>query len=229
MKRALAVVVGMFGLVAWSAPVAPPPPDVIPAAGATVGRNTKIWIFESGSGVTLFDSNAMEVITTLTTIAIPPFSAFEKLTPMTELRPGRYELRRYQEVVSTFTVIDELDTTPPPQAQVELTSVGKIGAMVSSVTLTGPTTNDTFLVLMGEPQMWEPASAYAVTSTGTAIAYDISAGPQRFKVVRVDAAGNAAEPLEVTTTVPKDRACSVAPVLPLSLLALALLRARRYR
>lgn len=225
--RALAVAVGVFGLVAWSAPITPPPPDVIPATGATVGRNAKIWVFEPGSGVELFDSSSMVVMTTLTTITIPPFSGFEKLTPMTELHGGRYEVRRYGEVVSSFQVIDELDTTPPAPPQVELTSIGKIGSTVSTVTLTGPQTNDSFLVLMGEPQVWEPASAYAAGSKGSAIAYDISSGPQRFKVVRVDAAGNATEPIEVTTTVPKDRACSVAPVIPLSLLALTLLRRRR--
>lgn len=226
--RALVVAVGLSGFAAWSAPVVPPPPEVIPANGAVVGRNTKIWAFASGSGVELFDSTGMPVMVTLTTIAIPPFQAFEKLTPMSELAPGRYEIRGYGQVASTFTVADELDTTPPAQPEVEVSSTGKVGAAQSAVTVTAPpTTADTFLVIMGEPQRWEPASAYAAGSKGSATAYDLRAGEHRLKVVRVDAAGNASEPIDVVTTVPKDRVCSVAPVLPLSLLALALLRRRQ--
>jgi hypothetical protein len=222
--RALALAVFGFATSAWSAPVVPPPPDMIPATGATVGRNTKIWVFEAGSGVQVFDSSGMTVEVTLTTITIPPFRGFEKLTPMTELQPGRYEVRAYGQVGSTFTVADQVDTTPPAPPQVEVSATGKVGNFDSAVTVTAAAASDTFIVVMGEPQSWEPGSAHAAGAKGSAVVYDLRAGEHRLKVVRVDAAGNASEPVEVSATVPKDRACSVAPVMPLSLLLLALLR-----
>jgi hypothetical protein len=222
--RTLAVAVGMFASVAWSVPILPPPPDVIPATGATVGRNAKIWAFGSGGGVQLYDSQGMVVESTLTRITIPPFQALEKLTPVTPLQPGQYEVRGYEAVASSFTVADELDTTPPPKPIIEVSAFGKVGNMESAVRVTGPSGNDSFLVILGEPQVWEPTSIHAAGPKGTAIVYDLHAGPHRLKAVRVDAAGNASEPVEIETTVPEDRVCSVSPALPLSLLMLALLR-----
>jgi hypothetical protein len=122
-----------------------------------------------------------------------------------------------------------MDTTAPAPPEVEVTAFGKVGSMPSSITVTSTTANDSFLVLMGEPQTWEPVTAFGAGSNGSVTASDFPAGSQKLKVVRVDAAGNASEPVEVTATIPKDRACSVAPVLPLSLLALTLLRRRSLR
>lgn len=218
--KALLVAALSLGSLAWAKPI-PPAPDVIPADGARVPRNAKIWVFAGGSAE-VFDDTFATVPTTPTTIPIPPFSSFTKLTPVEPLEPGRYEV-----LGSTFTVTDEIDTTPPLPPQVEVTAFGKVGAAVSRITVTWPSTPDTFLVVMGEPQTWEPGSAFAAGGTGQVTAFDFPAGPQKLKVVLVDVAGNASEPVEVTAMVPKDRACSVAPVLPFSLLALALLRARR--
>jgi hypothetical protein len=77
---------------------------------------------------------------------------------------------------------------------------------------------------MGEPQVWEPPSIHAAGAKGTATVYDLHAGPHQLKVVRVDAAGNASEPVALETTIPEDRVCAVSPALPISLLMLALLR-----
>jgi hypothetical protein len=197
---------------------------VIPADGAVVPRNTKIWILGLGGGELIDESTLQPVPTTATTIAIPPFSSLTKLTPNALLAPGRYSVPG-----SKFTVTDEIDTTPPAQPQVEVTAFGKVGAAVSRITVTGPSSPDTFLVIMGEPQTWEPGSVFAAGANGQVTALDFPAGPQNLKVVLVDAAGNASEPEEVTATIPKDRACSVAPVVPLSILALSFLRARRRR
>jgi hypothetical protein len=194
-----------------------------------VARNTKIWIFDAAFGE-LYDSNSgMPVLVTTTRIVIPPFDALDKLTPNELLSPGRYEVRGSSGVASTFTVADEMDTTAPAPPEVEVTAFGKVGSMPSSITVTSTTANDSFLVLMGEPQTWEPVTAFGAGSNGSVTASDFPAGPQKLKVVRVDAAGNASEPVEATATIPKDRACSVAPVLPLSLLALTLLRRRSLR
>lgn len=229
MRAASLVVALLLGGIAEAAPPAPPPPEVIPATGAAVGRNAKIWVFDaaSSSAVQLYDSSGAQVTVTTTRVAVPPFQAFDKLSPDAPLHGGTYEVRDYSGVVSTFAVRDEDDTTPPPQPQVEIAATGKIGSAVSSVRVTGPTSSDSFLVVMGTPQTWEPPSAFGAGSKGSVIAYDFPAGPQHFKVIRVDASGNASEPVEVTATVPKDRACSVAPVLPVSLLALMLLKRRR--
>jgi hypothetical protein len=203
---------------------------VIPATGAVVGRNTKIWLFNGtfGAKADLYDSNSgMPVLVTPTRIVIPPFDALDKLTPNELLSPGRYEIRGWSGMASTFTVENEVDTTPPAPPEVQVAAFGKVGSMPSSITVSSTTANDSFLVLMGEPQMWEPVTTFGAGSQGTVTASDFPAGPQKLKVVRVDAAGNASEPVDVSATIPKDRACSVTPVLPFSLLALALLRVRR--
>ncbi len=222
MRATVLMVALSLGSLAWAKPVPPPPPDVIPADGALVPRNTKIWILGLGVGELVDESTLLPVPTTATTIAVPPFSSLTKLTPNALLAPGQYSVQG-----SKFTVTDEIDTTPPAPPQVEVTAFGKVGAAVSRISVTGPSSPDTFLVIMGEPQTWEPGSVFAADANGQVTAFDFPAGPQKLKVVLVDAAGNASEPVEVNATIPKDRACSVAPVLPFSLLALALLRARR--
>ncbi len=231
--RAAVVGVVCLGGLAWAVPPPPPPPVVIPATGAVVARNTKIWLFNGtfGAKADLYDSNSgMLVLVTPTRIVIPPFDALDKLTPNELLPPGRYEVRGWSGVASsTFTVENEVDTTPPARPEVQVAAFGKVGNMPSSITVSSTTANDSFLVLMGEPQTWEPVTTFGAGSNGTVTASDFPAGPQQLKAVRVDAAGNASEPVEVTATVPKDRACAVAPVLPLSLLALTLLRRRSLR
>ena len=219
-------VLAVIGLATVSFAAAPrnPLPDLVPTEGAVVPRNSKIWVFNAGFGIEIFDAQNHRVDVTLMSLK----GGLERLTPVSELVPGKYEIRSGDGQSSRFTVTDEVDTTPPavPLAMVNSTN-GKVGQWPSTVSVTSPTNHGAFLVVLDPTQTWNETVILQASARGNAIVAGLPAGEARLKVIQVDAAGNASEPVELATTIPADRACSVGPALPLSLLALTLLLRRQ--
>lgn len=212
----------LISLTAFAVPVAPRPPDLFPAAGAVVPRNTKVWVFDASATVQLFGPLGTEVTVNPTRLN----SGLVMLTPVSELVPGRYEIRTGLDAPVVFTVTTEVDTEPPAVPVTAVSTTGKVGNIDSTVTVTSPVSSDSFLVVLAENDIWGRAAVLAASARGAAHLAGVAVGETRFKALSVDAAGNASEAI-VVATVPPARACSVGPLVPLSMLALLLLRRGR--
>ncbi|MDP2273334.1 MAG: hypothetical protein Q8N23_08800 [Archangium sp.] len=215
-----------FATVTWAVPIAPPPPEVFPRNAAVVPSNTKIWVFGDNNFVQVSGPQGTEVAVTTVSIRGLFGQGVTQLTPRAALAPGAYEVRQFGDKLVTFNVTAEVDTTPPGAPQVVVSSTGKVGQMSSLTTITSADA-DSFLVVLDEGQTWQPTTVVAASLAGSVSIVGLRAGETRLQALRVDAAGNASEVTDVVATTPADRSCSVAPVLPLVLLASTLFRRRR--
>ncbi len=218
-----------FASLAWAAPLAPPPPELFPRNGTVVARNAKVWVFGSNNTVQLFDPLGAEVAVSTVDVRGLFGEGVVQLVPRAALAPGAYQVSQFGTQLVTFTVTSDVDTVAPAAPQVTVSSTGKVGQLSAITTFTSGADAESFLVVMEEGQTWQTTAVLTTSLDGPATVVGLPKGETRLKVIRVDVAGNASEAADVVATVPADRACSVAPVLPLVLLASTLLRRRRVR
>lgn len=209
---------------AWALRVLPVP-VVFPEMDGTAPRNTKIWIFDGPFGdFVLLRADGTEVVVTTRMITAPGLTSLTVLTPDALLAPGRYELTSGG-FVTSFTVTDEVDTTPPAPLEATVTSNGAVGRTPSNVLVSVPGNTD-LLFLVQDFVTWPLGSAVSFSHGEGIGASNVAPGRVTLKLLQVDLAGNATEGTMLTANVPEPRACSVSPAVPLSLLALALIRRR---
>jgi hypothetical protein len=220
----LSVLLLLISAPAWAVRVLPLP-VVFPENEALAPSNTKIWIFDGDfEDFVLLRADGTEVVVSRQTITAPGLTSLTVLTPEARLSPGPYALTSAR-LATSFTVTDEVDTTPPAPLEATVTSNGAVGRTPSNVLVSVPGNTD-LLFLVQDFVTWPLGSAVSY-SHGEAIgASNVAPGTVTLKLLQVDLAGNATEGTMLTANVPEPRACSVSPAVPFSLLALALIRRR---
>lgn len=214
--------------------------STLPREGSSAPRNTRLWTIalatEEGA-FRLVDSRGSAVMLQRSSITVSGEQAvnLEILTPMSLLEPGAWTFSRGGTILSRFTVIDEVDQTAPAALTPAVTNVdGKFFGAYScgrpalvTVELGGEAE---LAIAAAEGSTWQVSNAMGVATGSTVQIFSPAEGEHRIVVFHVDLAGNSAVSAAVTATVPAQTSgCSVGPMLPLGILALALLGVRRSR
>jgi len=206
-----------------------------PTNNSTAPRNTKLWFetFDRTAVLTLATAGGVAVPLERTVIALnaqfggsvivfKPTTLLEANTVYVVSNPNSsFEAGR-------FTTTSEVDTTPPAALSVTVVSVEReVAKQFSSRISLSFSAQPEFAVVGEEGQTWQPTIALNTSTTTSADLISLPEGEKRLLVFNVDLAGNATASEVVSATVPPPaRGCSVAPVFPLALLGLALLRRR---
>jgi hypothetical protein len=209
----------------------------LPLEGSTAPPNTKLWRIaapgETGE-YSLENGTGVAVALQRSTITISGEEAvdLEMLTPLSLLDAGSWVFSRGATVLSRFTVSGEVDESPPPALSPAITNVE--GAYFGAWSCGQPSTLTLALgadaglaIAVHEGQPW-PATAVLGVASGSSLEIASPAeGDQRLVVFQLDLAGNATPSSVVRTSIPvKTNGCSVGAIVPMGLLALALLRRR---
>lgn len=212
----------------------------LPLEGTTAPRNTKLWriaapdesgefSLESGGGV------AVPLRRSILSISGEETVDLEILTPVSLLAPGAWVFSRAGVALSHFTVSDEVDETPPAPLSPTISSVD--GAYFGAWSCGQPATATLVLgapadlaIAVHEGQAWPVTAALGAASGSSLEIVSPAEGDQHLVVFHLDLAGHATPSDVVRTSVPaKTNGCSVGPIVPMGLLALALLMRARGR
>jgi hypothetical protein len=212
----------------------------LPLDGSPVPRNTRLWTIalptDEGEFV-LTDARGGKAVLQRSTILIngeQPVN-LEILTPVSLLEPGSWTFTRGTTVLSQFTVLDEVDEVAPASLTPTISNVdgeyfGAYSCGNPALVMLALGAEAEIAIAAMEGESWQVATALGVASGSTLHVTAPAAGDHRMVVFHVDLAGNATASPVVTAKVPaKTSGCSVGPVLPLGLVALALLRRRATR
>ncbi len=220
----------LISVASWAAPPPPPPLILYPLSGTTAPSNTRVWIFSfDGSSLALSSTSEVPEVTERNFSFLT--GAVQVLEPKSPLAAGTWSVTTARlNTPHTFKVSADVDTEPPASPVPTVVPSGAIGPSgISSVEVTAPHGLGEFLVLTSEFDRWPTSAPLAMSDTAIVRAFRFAPGDVRLKLYLVDLAGNASEGVLISTRIPAPRSCSVAPVVPWSVLALALLRRRRSR
>ena len=208
---------------------------VLPLDHSTAPRSTRIWAQAPAGELTLSDGDTtIQTTEQVIRVAGTGERTIVVLTPTAELTAGkRYTVWSGLNRRATFTVSDEVDTTPPSSPAVAVGVVeGGDGHRPSQAALTlTPAPQLSFVVDAPSGDAQLPENAWSLGQGDTVRALDLPPGEQRLAVVAFDLSGNIAmsNPIALTVPEPTRSGCSAAPAGPALLAALALLIARARR